>query len=378
MMFDHPVSVLGFSRRVLVVMLLLCVVCTPIPHITYADEEPPPETFTPGWLAGSLSLIPGVVLHGSGHAAAGDWDTATDLLIIEGVGLLGIIAGAATLGSLGASRRAATPAIMVLIPSGGLFLHSWLADIYGAIGASDATAPNTMPWLDVGLGYRYVYDPQFEYRHFSHLDANGRLGDWRLGLEAWVALNDNNQRWRSAVAWRAIGAAAGSSLTNPDIKPDGSIVELELAVVYHRHGTEDFSFFSPEFYIRTRLDLKNLSETLRGSFFDFGMGWGVEMYNYNLPGAGFASDVVDELLGRFAYGFYLGQGRGEWSFFYDHRKDDYAAGLSLDSGTNGPIGHVGLDGLFYIMDAWGVRASFEVGSAYIAGASIVYRVGGQQ
>jgi hypothetical protein len=345
------------------------------------------DAVSPGWLPGLAAIVPGVALHGSGHAAAGDWGTAWKLLAVEGVGAALMTTGAVMLIKMGASRRTATPSIVLLVVGGGLFFDSWFADLYGAFGGGSGAASTLAPWVEVSLGYRHVYDPQFAYRHFAHLNARGRVRAWRLDAEAWIAADDDNQRWRGATAWRAYGveaagveprAGAVGRVTAADAAPtDGTALDLVLGVVYHRHGTEGFSFLAPELSIQGRLDLRRLSPTLGGSFFDLHLGWGVELYDYGLPGLGLGTDIADELLARFAYGVYIGQGRGEVSLFYDHRKDGYEAGLSLRSGVNGALGHLGVEGAMYLSDAWGVSASFAVGSAYVTGVSALYRFGGQ-
>jgi hypothetical protein len=356
-------------------------------------EEPPAaaqgagDAVSPGWLPGLAAIVPGVALHGSGHAAAGDWDTAWKLLAVEAAGAALMTTGILLLAKTGASRRTATPSVVLLVVGGGLFFDSWFADLYGAFGAGSGAAPALSPWVEVSLGYRYVYDPQFAYRHFAHLNARGRVRAWRLDAEAWIASDDDNQRWRGAVAWRAYGVEAAGVEPRADAvgrvtaadaaPPDGTALDLVLGVVYHRHGTEGFSFLAPELSIQGRLDMRRFSPTLSGSFFDLHLGWGVELYDYGLPGLGLGTDIADELLARFAYGVYIGQGRGEVSLFYDHRKDGYEAGLSLRSGTNGALGHLGVEGSMYLSDDWGVSASFAVGSAYVTGVSAMYRFGGQ-
>jgi hypothetical protein len=47
----------------------------------------------PGWLPGSLSVVPGAALHGAGVYMAGDRKTARRLLIAEGPGLCMMVAG---------------------------------------------------------------------------------------------------------------------------------------------------------------------------------------------------------------------------------------------------------------------------------------------
>jgi hypothetical protein len=330
------------------------------------------------------AVVPGVVLHGTGHAVAGDWDTALKLLATEGAALAAMTTGITLLARFGASRRVSTPAIMVLIGGAGLFTNAWLADIYGAAGGGLGRAPALLPWVEASAGYRYVYDPLFSYRHFARVAAQGRVRAWRLEAEAMVATDDDNQRWRGAVTWRPYGVDAASAEPRADAiaraaqaPHDGTAIDVTLGAVYHRHGAEGFGMFAPELSVTARLDLQRISPSLSGSFSELRLGWAVELYDYNLPDLGLGADVVDELIGRFAFGVYLGQGRGEVALYYDHRKSGYEGGLATRSGANGPMGSFGIEGACYITDAWGLSASFAVGSAYVAGLNGLYRFGGQ-
>jgi hypothetical protein len=70
---------------------------------------------------------------------------------------------------------------------------------------------------------------------------------------------------------------------------------------------------------------------------------------------------------------YLGQS-GEVAAYYDHRRDDLAGGLSVDSVAAGVLGHFGVAGRGFFHDGrWGLRGELEYGSAFITGLSLIYR-----
>ena len=59
---------------------------------------------------------------------------------------------------------------------------------------------------------------------------------------------------------------------------------------------------------------------------------------------------------------------------YDHRHDDFAAGLQLPGLGSGPAGHFGLASEIFVSPRWGLAADIQAGSAYVAGLSLLYRI----
>src|SRR5262245_11756703 len=84
-------------------------------------------------LAIGAAVVPGVVLHGAGHFAAGDTRSGLRLLAIGGAGA-GLAAGSvAGLAITGASRHFAIPLVLSTITGAGFFMLTALADLYGVI-----------------------------------------------------------------------------------------------------------------------------------------------------------------------------------------------------------------------------------------------------
>jgi hypothetical protein len=84
------------------------------------------------------------------------------------------------------------------------------------------------------------------------------------------------------------------------------------------------------------------------------------------------------LLGRIGFGITL---RGlsapgsELLLYYDHRHDDYAAGLKIRGIGSGAVGHFGLSGRWFFNESIGIAGDVQAGSAYIGGASLLFRSG---
>lgn len=333
------------------------------------DSEEEVKRAEPGVLPGFVAAVPGLLVHGAGHMAAGDVDTGLELLWWELTGLGLIVASGAPLVLTGASREVVGPTTSVLLVGFGMFANSWLADIYGStVGGTDSTGRLVLPAAEWEVGYRYIYDPQFQYRNFGVFGAHVRVGAWRVSPLAYVAMDDNNQRLRLEGAYRFWGPSTRPGSTR------GSFLDAEAAVTWHGYERENFSVSTGELFGRGRYDLRDMAPSLRGAFTEMGLGLGTEFYTYDVAGLGFAEDASSLLLMRFGFGAYLGSG-GEAQVYYDHRHDDFAAGLALNGGASGPAGHFGIEGLVPVLDGWSATWDLQVGSAYIAGFGLRYQGG---
>lgn len=348
--------------RVLTALLALLA----LPPGVRADEPAQPQ---PGAAAVGAAVFPGVVVHGAGHWVAGDRRTGYRLLALEGVGVGLIAGGLATLAATGASRHLSPVIFATPVAGAGLFVASWLADVQGVAMPVDARgAPLlTAPVLEARLGTRYVHDPTIDYGTLLGPSLDLRWGRWRLSPGAWIATGGQNTRLELEVGFRPTGPRPGS------FSADGSYVEIVTAAT-HQRFREDFDLTVLEAGARGRYDLRRLAPSLAGSFAEWGLGLGWALTHFHTGARETDGDGL--LLAQFGYGLYFGHapGRtGEVTAYYDHRHDDYAGGLKLTGLGSGVAGHVGLEGTWYFHRRWGVRLEGQVGSAYLAGLSLLHR-----
>jgi hypothetical protein len=340
-----------------------------------AAENPKP-------LPVAAAVVPGLVLHGSGHFAGGERDTAWRLAKVELLGAGLIVAGFGTLAVTGSSPKTAEPAIWSISAGVGLFATSWLADLYGVLAPADGFgAPmRVQPTLEARLGMRYVADPTLVGGALLGPGLDLRFGRWRLSPGAWVAVDGSDvSRFEAAVAYRFTGPRAGAYAT-PVV--DGSFVDLVVGGSHHRYREDvpaplvvAFDTTTVELRLDGRLDLRRWAPTLTGAFVDASLGAGAGAYRY--PAAS-ATDERTVLLGGFGFGVYLGRRAERWGearLYYDHRHDDFAGGLKVTGLGSGPAGHFGFEGRAYVSERWGVRGEVQVGAAWIAGLSVLYRYG---
>lgn len=333
-------------------------------------KPPAPSASRRAWAVAG-SIFPGAIAHGTGHYILGRPRTGTLLLVTEGIGVLALVGSFTVLALTGANRDLVGPTIGVAIAGGGLFGISWLADVYGTAVPERArgASPTSAPFLLAELGYRYIHDVAFRYRSFAALGLDARYDRFRLSPSAWQALDDDNGRYRLLAGYRLLGP------TPSRMSASGSFVDVELAATYHGYDSDGFDVTTGEGFASSRLDLADVDPALSGSFAELGLGWALQSIDY-----GAARDENPVLLGRFAFGAYVGDptaSGGEIRTYYDHRHDDFVAGLKVSGLGSGVLGHFGLDARWFIDDRWGVSLEAQAGSAVLFGASLVMRQGRQ-
>lgn len=350
------------AKRLVVALAVLVLVCAE--RSARADDGRAPAT--------AAAVVPGVVAHGSGHWVRGRKGTARTLLLGELVGLGAMGAGASVLYFSGASRRLAAPAIALSIVGSGLFVASWLADLYGASTDEPTGEPRVvLPLVEASLGYRYVRDPAFAYRGFVTTGFDLRFGRVRVSPEGWFSAGHANERLRLAAAYRFVGPTTRAPRS---AGTDGSFVDLELAGVRHAFPPERFTMTGGELVVAGRLDLARVAPTLRGSFFETSLGVALARHSYAVEGR--AADGAEQLLGRWAYGLWLGRPSSVWaevSAFYEHRHDGYAGGLKLPGLFSGVLGSFGARALAWLSEDLGALVEAQAGSAAVVGASVLVR-----
>jgi hypothetical protein len=342
------------------------------------DESPPPEKTAADLHPAErfrpivISVFPGALIHGAGHSAAGKPKTANRLLAAEGVGFGTLLVGTGGLALTGASRYTVAPFVLLMIGGGSVFLLSWAADVYGVSVMEDerGTPLRVAPRIESAIGWRSVNDPQFRYRNFLVESFDLRIGRLRLQPSAWFALDDDNARTRLLAGWRLSGPRSDQPAV------DGSFLDLEAAVTNHRFVSDGFQTKTAEIGAGVRYDLARFDRALAGTFVEGSAGFGLTSIEYDIPGMEVPSDLEQLFLARAGFGAYFGKGNGEVSFYYDHRHDDFAAGLQLTGLGSGVLGHFGTNARWFSESGFGFVAEAEVGSAYIFGASLAVRQGG--
>jgi hypothetical protein len=331
----------------------------PPPRGSVEDANPDTDTDTgikegaisPGVLPTLAAVVPGLLIHGSGHYVGGDKEAAVQLLKWQAIGLSLAAASGLYLRLSGGSRYGNELTIPMLVSGSGLMINTFVADVFGSAGGGTKQHFKKPGKQAASIGYGYINDPQFSYRHFTRAEARLTLGSVRAEPLLWVAMDDDNQRARLPLTYRILGNAQGETL------------EASTAFTYHHFGSEDFSTYVSELNVGGRVEMQRLGESLRGSFSTMSVGLGLQVTSFNVDGLG--NDIHALLLAHFGYGFYLPRS-GELEGYYEHRRDTFTAGSSPGSRNgSGFLGHFGLKLRQPIHRRIAIKAIAEIGSAYL-------------
>lgn len=331
-----------------------------------SEEIQEEENIQSGILPGALSIFPGIIVHGSGHYAAGDRETAKDLLILEGISLASFMIPAYSLLETGASRKVTPAAVPVMTASAGAFLLSWFADVYGSFSGDGRTGGYRRTGKPaVNFGVTYINDPQFEYSSFATTSFDYYHRAWHVSPMAWISLDDDNKRFIMELEYELVGDD-GRFLKDYNRKFS---MRVTNRYGYHKFDTEKFDKRWIDLCITGRIEMGEIWKSLHGSFADFETGYNAEWVTF-LIDEDIPAEYTDQHLFLSGFGVYLGDaGRslGEIRVYYNHRRDDFTGGLPY-----GFAGYAGLDAEFFIMS--GLKASIEIvyGYAFIAGIQIGY------
>ncbi|MBU1535869.1 hypothetical protein KKF84_11160 [Myxococcota bacterium] len=307
--------------------------------------------------AATLALIPGIPVGGSGHFLAGDVRGARKLFYLQTAALGMALVGAIPIWLSNNSRYLAGPSMGLAITGAGLALLAKFADIYGVFtrGMNIPDRHENYSWMAWG-GMRYVHDPLYEGGLFASMGSAFRRGDWGVRLDLDASAQDENLRARGE----------GRYELPLKLMDDRSYLVALAALTYHRFEPYGFSERTLEGQIGMHIHLGAIHGTLRGSFIETMIGYGLSQVTY---GTG-AEDHEPLLLARFLMGTAFGSGRGVMALYYDHRHDGFAGGLTLGISGDGPAGHVGVSGRFFVFGRWGVYWDVARGKSTVAVAGV--------
>jgi hypothetical protein len=343
-----------------------------------APHPPPPalaEPRAPSPLPEIAAVFPGFILHGSGVWLQHRNQTAQRLLLLEGASVLATLTSGVVLFTTGAARDVVGPTALLAVAGVGTFSVSFLANLYAAWAPAEGLgeALQRLPLLESSAGYLYVYDPQFEYRHFLTAQLSGRVDAWHLSAGTAVAPGQGNGRLELAAGYRLLGPrGAGAEAVR-----GGSYLEPRLGFSHHEFERDGFSARVIELALEARLDVDEYLPDVRGAFFQAEAGWAKQVFHHDLPGPDPAT-WTSLLLAHVGFGMYLGNRNddrkgGEVQVYYDHRHDGFAGGLKVNGLGSGVAGHFGVLANYQLSPAWGVRVRTEAGSAYTLALDLVVR-----
>ena len=334
--------------------------------IARADDAPTTDDISTKRRLAAIgaSLVPGVILHGSGSWVLHEKRAAKRLAITGAIGFAALGIGGAAVGISGANPKIVIWGVPMIIAGAGIVFPTWFADVWYAAGGprmrGESHAPSAW-WVEAGT--TYLHDA---YRERALVRTAGRVEIGRVGLGASTLLDAEGQARTGDIETRV--RVLGTAATGATVS-DASRLYVRAAVRRHEDDDDKVAITTVEADVGMRADLKRLDPNLAGSFVEIAIGMGIERVRY----ADLVSDNDTLFLGRFAWGLYLGQ-RSELSVFYDHRRDSLAGGIAA-SRAAGFVGSVGGNVDLRLGGPFAFVGELEIGNGWVTTAGIRYHGG---
>jgi hypothetical protein len=347
------------SPAAAVALLCLLETAPPDPSVTVSRR---------GLLPVAAAIVPGLLVHGSGHFVAGDRQTARRLLATESVGLSMVLGGIAGLSFTGASRKLVAPFILLTGAGVGTMMVTGLSDLYGVLAPETGWgAPEPPVATTVRMGGLFVRNPTMPYRWVAGAAIESWAGGLRVAPAFYSNLDGQTLRADLRVSYRVRGARP------TDDHPSPRHLDVSLGLFHHRErrAPAGFDLTVGDLQAGGRLGLGGWLPSLTGAFAEWGVGTSIGGYHYG--GAG-TTDSAQALLFRFGFGLHFGAAgaprRGELLLLYDHRHDGFAGGMKMVGLGSGATGHVGAEGHVMFTRRWGIGLELKAGAAHLVGLSL--------
>lgn len=294
------------------------------------------------------SVVPGLVLHGSGHFAAGNYKAARDLIITEGVSIILIFAVGLPAFATG-NAAVLVPGVYTIGFVGVThFFTSWTADFLGVSGVSMITDtpvnPNQRTWLAAG----YIKQDDTESEIYGLYRFDGKFASQNFFIRGLFDIEDKR-------TYQNFGLDTGYRVLRPKWADLYATFEAR-----HEMSSEGFALTSVnglgEFTLYPSHLTDYFKKSLRGIAFFTTVGFG-RQYIHLRQTPNFQNDAYFANL-ILMHGVRMRVTRfTELSSAYNFRKDNILGGAWILGGTFVHQAEVFLGNFF-------TRVTFEHGRGY--------------
>jgi len=329
-----------------------------VPAVLDPGREPRPGSL----LAGGVALVPGLLIHGSGHFALGERQSACRLLATQGAGLAGVIGGIGLLSAVGASEKLAVLYVPLTVGGLGLFGVSFLADVVGAVhGRRPWPEPVVPPGITVRAGYVGLFGSKHSFRHLGELGVEWRAE--RLVLDGQATLHPQGDfgEYRCLAGWR-LWAPSGDPVTR-----------LSLVAELARQGfhTEGFAVTTVRALGELRWNLGDFLPTMQNAWLLGRLGGGFDSLDF--AGTSADDDGLPFLVAELGLGL-MATDRVEAELAYRHRKGELPGGMAIGDGMAGFAGMLELRGRVAVGRRWALVPGVRLGTGVMPWLSLESRL----
>lgn len=329
-----------------------------VPAVADPGPKPEPDPAQGSLLATGAALVPGLLVHGSGHFVLGERQSAYRLLAMQGAGLAGLIGGIGLLGAVGGSEKLAGLYVPMAVSGLGLFGISFLADLAGAAHGRRPWAEPLVPsGVTVRTGYAGLFGAKHTFRHLGELGIAWRTE--RLVLEGGATLQPQGDfSWyRGLVGWRLWA------------RSDDRVTRLSLFGELARQGfdSEGFAITTVRAFGELRWNLGELLTTMQNAWLLGRLGWGFDVFDF--AGTSAEDDGLPFIVADIGFGL-MATERVEVELAYRHRKGELPGGMALSDGLAGFAGMLDLRGRVALGRRWALVPGIKLGTGVMPWLSV--------
>lgn len=322
----------------------------------HADEPERPSARRRA-IAVAAAIVPGAVLHGSGHYVLGDRATARRLLIMEVVGAALLGGGGALMGWSGTDENLALAYVPMAVAGAAIMTGSFLADLLGVSIHADPDAVRAIEPDGLGavsLGYRLSHVPNLDAGQNVRAGAALRLGPVAFDYVGEPATTGGYSAHAAALEVRGVTSVLGGQL---GLGVDGARRQM---------ASDGVTQYAVAAWAESRWSLARVAARVPGGYARLQLGLGLELVDYEgVPGG--TNDAVPFVAGRAAFGLRAGPVGLEAD--YDHRKDRLPGGAYLGR-LPGFLGSFGVGARWHLTRGWALAGEARYGTGVTSWAGV--------
>ena len=218
---------------------------------------------------------------------------------MQGYGLLTLVAGVSSVALVGANRNVTPFLVPVIVSGAGVFLGTWLTDIYGSFGLSRYASQNSYYdqfWLTAG--YLHIDDVQFPHLINTYeIEAGAWLQKWRAEA-SYISSGSSMQAFSAGVDYRLLGEPG-------EFFHDVLTLDVGTEGHYYNYAADGFKTHTQDFRLTWRYPLINWLTSLQGSYLLLQSGIGMQLVGYPDLGMPLGEDKSTILLWKMGLGYDL-------------------------------------------------------------------------
>lgn len=226
------------------------------------------------------SIVPGILLHGSGHYIMGEKETGKKLLKIQGVSLLTGASSLVALSLLGNADETSGILIPMTMFGFGTFAATWLFDVIGTTGLSNHLSIEEHPYKQsfVNLSYHKQDNNQSPYYNFYGSRIQYGNNEFFAQLYAEVEESSDYQEF----AFKGGYNVMQKEFTNLYIIPEAK----------YRYSSEGFDISQWDLQLEMDINLSKISHTLKNVYFVNTIGYGSSTFDFGRSGSNYSDNLM--------------------------------------------------------------------------------------